>query len=109
SLAVLHRHGGGQVGDQDVFANVVGGVKVMETGADLALLLAIVSSFRNRVLDRHLVVFGEVGLTGEIRPVPQGQERIAEAAKHGFKKAILPFSNKQRQTIKGIEVVQVTT
>lgn len=108
-LAVLHRHGGVQVGDQDVFANVVGGVKVMETGADLALLLAIVSSFRNRVLDRHLVVFGEVGLTGEIRPVPQGQERIAEAAKHGFKKAIVPFGNKPRQTIKGIEVVPVTT
>lgn len=108
-LAVLHRHGGVQVGDQDVFANVVGGVKVMETGADLALLLAIVASFRNRILDRHLVVFGEVGLTGEIRPVPQGQERIAEAAKHGFKKAIVPLGNKPREPIKGMEVIAVST
>lgn len=108
-LAVLHRHGGVQVGDQDVFANVVGGVKVMETGADLALLLAVVASFRNRVLDRHLVVFGEVGLTGEIRPVPQGQERIAEAAKHGFKKAIVPLGNKPREPIPGMEVVAVST
>lgn len=108
-LAVLHRHGGVQVGDQDVFANVVGGVKVMETGADLALLLAVVASFRDRVLDRHLVVFGEVGLTGEIRPVPQGQERIAEAAKHGFKKAIVPLGNKPREAIKGMEVIAVST
>lgn len=108
-LAVLHRHGGVQVGDQDVFANVVGGVKVMETGADLALLLAVVSSFRNRVLGRQLVVFGEVGLTGEIRPVPQGQERIAEAAKHGFTKAIVPKGNKPRKPIPGMEVVAVST
>ena len=79
-LAVLHRHAGLQVGDQDVFVNVVGGVKVVETSADLALLLAIVSSFRDRVLPRDLVVFGEVGLAGEIRPVPSGQERIQEAA-----------------------------
>src|SRR5699024_9316238 len=108
-LAVLHRHGGVQVGDHDVFANVVGGVKVMETGADLALLFAIVSCIRNRVLGRRLVVFGEVGLAGEIRPVSQGQERIAEAAMHGFKKAIVPMGNKPRQIIKDIEVVPVTT
>src|SRR5690606_6093930 len=92
-LAVLHRHGGVQVGDQDVFANVVGGVKVTETGADLALLLAIVSSFRDRPLPRDMVVFGEVGLSGEIRPVLQGQERLQEVAKHGFRKAIVPRSN----------------
>lgn len=108
-LAVLHRHGGVQVGDQDVFANVVGGVKVTETGADLALLLAIVSSFRDRPLPRDLVVFGEVGLSGEIRPVLQGQERLQEVAKHGFRKAIVPRSNAPRQPIPGMEVVAVAT
>lgn len=108
-LAVLHRHGGIQVGDQDVFANVVGGVKVMETGADLALLLAIVSSFRDRALPRDLVVFGEVGLSGEIRPVQQGQERLQEAAKHGFRKAVVGKANRPREAIKGMEVVAVTT
>lgn len=104
-LAVLHRHGGLQLGDQDVFANVVGGVKVVETGADLALLLALVSSFRNRILPRDLVVFGEVGLSGEIRPVQHGQERLQEAAKHGFKRAIIPVGNKPRKALGGIEVV----
>ena len=106
-LAVLHRHGGLQVGDQDVFANVVGGVKVNETSADLALLLAIVSSFRNRILSPELVVFGEVGLSGEIRPVPSGQERLYEAAKHGFKKAIVPFSNRPKSKLEGMEVIAV--
>ena len=108
-LAVLHRHGGLQVGDQDVFVNVVGGVKVLETSADLALLLAIVSSFRDRPLDRGLVVFGEVGLAGEIRPVPSGQERLQEAAKHGFKKAIVPKTNQPRSAISGMEVIGVRT
>ena len=75
--------------DQDVFVNVVGGVKVTETSADLALLLAMVSSLRDRPLPQDLVVFGEVGLAGEIRPVPSGQERISEAAKHGFRRAIV--------------------
>jgi len=106
-LAVLHRHAGLQIGDQDVFANVVGGVKVNETSADLALLLAIVSSFRNRVLSPELVVFGEVGLSGEIRPVPSGQERLYEAAKHGFKKAIVPFSNRPKKALEGMEVIAV--
>lgn len=104
-LAVLHRHGGLQLGDQDVFANVVGGVKVVETGADLALLLALVSSFRNRVLSRDLFVFGEVGLSGEIRPVQHGQERLQEAAKHGFKRAIIPIGNKPRKAIAGLEII----
>ena len=103
-LAVLHRHGGLQVGDQDVFANVVGGVKVLETSADLALLLAIVSSFRDRQLPRDMVIFGEVGLSGEIRPVPSGQERLAEAAKHGFKRAIVPRGNAPREAIAGMTV-----
>jgi DNA repair protein RadA/Sms len=107
-LAVLHRHGGLQVGDQDVFVNVVGGVKVLETSADLALLLAIVSSFRNRPLPQDLVVFGEVGLSGEIRPVPSGQERLYEAAKHGFKRAIMPKANVPKGGIKGVEVIGVS-
>ena len=106
-LAVLHRHGGIQVGDQDVFANVVGGVRVMETSADLALLLAVVSSLRNRPLPRDWVVFGEVGLSGEIRPVASGQERLAEAAKHGFKLAIVPKGNAPKKAIKGLEVIPV--
>jgi len=107
-LAVLHRHGGLYMADQDVFVNVVGGVKVSETSADLALLLAIVSSFRDRPLPRDLVVFGEVGLAGEIRPVPGGQERLQEAAKHGFTRAIVPKANAPKKPIKGIEVVAVT-
>ena len=106
-LAVLHRHGGLQMSDQDVFVNVVGGVKVTETGADLALLLALISSFRNRPLPQDLVVFGEVGLAGEIRPVPSGQERISEAAKHGFKRAIVPFANKPKSAVKNMDVFTV--
>jgi DNA repair protein RadA/Sms len=106
-LAVLHRHGGIHVGDQDVFVNVVGGVKVSETAADLALLLAVVSSFRDKVLPKELIVFGEVGLSGEIRPVPSGQERLHEAAKHGFTKAIVPQSNMPKEKIKGMEVIGV--
>ncbi|MGN0920534.1 MAG: DNA repair protein RadA [Cellvibrio sp.] len=106
-LAILHRHGGVMVGDQDVFVNVVGGVKVMETSADLAVLLSIVSSFRDRPLPQDLIVFGEVGLSGEIRPVPSGQERLREAAKHGFKRAIVPIANAPRDKTLGIEVVAV--
>jgi DNA repair protein RadA/Sms len=108
-LAVLHRHGGLQVGDQDVFVNVVGGVKVLETSADLALLCAIVSSFRDRPLPQDLVVFGEVGLAGEIRPVPSGQERLQEAAKHGFRRAIVPRANRPKSAPAGMEVVGVNT
>ena len=106
-LAVLHRHGNLQMSDQDVFVNVVGGVKVTETGADLALLLALISSFRNRPLPQDLVVFGEVGLAGEIRPVTSGQERISEAAKHGFRRAIVPFANKPKQNIEQMQVFTV--
>ena len=107
-LAVLHRHGGIQVGDQDVFANVVGGVRVMETSADLALLLAVVSSLRDRPLPQDWVVFGEVGLSGEIRPVASGQERLAEAAKHGFRRAIVPKGNAPKKPIPNLEVVPVS-
>nr|WP_284041509.1 DNA repair protein RadA [Halomonas olivaria] len=106
-LAVLNRHGGLFTGDQDVFLNVVGGVKVLETSADLAVLLAVVSSLQNRALPKELVVFGEVGLSGEIRPVPSGQERIAEAAKHGFLRAIVPRANAPKQSPRGMEVIPV--
>lgn len=106
-LAVLNRHGGLFTGDQDVFLNVVGGVKVLETSADLAVLLAVVSSLQNRALPRELVVFGEVGLSGEIRPVPSGQERIAEAAKHGFTRAIVPRANAPKTSPRGMEVTPV--
>ena len=106
-LAVLHRHGGLMVGDQDVFVNVVGGVKALETSADLALILAVISSFRDRPLPRDLVVFGEVGLSGEIRPVPNGQERLREAVKHGFKRAVVPAGNAPKKAISGMEVIAV--
>ncbi|MDO6506670.1 DNA repair protein RadA [Colwellia sp. 4_MG-2023] len=106
-LAILHRHGGLQLNDQDVFVNVVGGIKVTETSIDLALILALVSSFKDNALPQDLVIFGEVGLSGEIRPVPSGQERINEAAKHGFKRAIVPFNNMPKQAIKGMEVIGV--
>ncbi|WP_220718865.1 DNA repair protein RadA [Agarivorans litoreus] len=107
-LAVMHRHAGVQMSDQDVFTNVVGGVRVAETGADLALLVAMVSSFRNQILPQELVVFGEVGLSGEIRPVSNGQERLNEAAKHGFKRAIVPLGNRPKQAIAGLEVIAVS-
>lgn len=106
-LAVMHRHAGLQMADQDVFVNVVGGVKVNETSADLPTLLALVSSFRDKPLPNDLVVFGEVGLAGEIRPVPSGQERLKEAAKHGFTRAIVPLANKPKEQIPGMEVIAV--
>lgn len=106
-LAVLHRHGGIATYDQDVFINIVGGVKVSETAIDLALLFAILSSMRNKALDKELVVFGEVGLAGEIRPVQSGQERLKAAAKHGFKRAIIPKANAPKKPIPGIEVIAV--
>ncbi len=106
-LAVLHRHGDVSTLGQDVFVNVVGGVKVLETGTDLAVLLAVTSSLRGRALDDKLVVFGEVGLSGEIRPVPNGQERLREAAKHGFTRAIVPRGNAPRQPVEGLEVIAV--
>jgi DNA repair protein RadA/Sms len=104
-LAVLHRHAGLVCFDQDVFVNAVGGVKIAEPAADLAVLLAIVSSLRDRPLPGKLVVFGEVGLAGEIRPAPRGQERLKEAAKLGFEVAFVPKANAPRQPIAGIRVV----
>ena len=107
-LAVLHRHGGLQVGDQDVFVNAVGGIRVAETSSDLAMLLAVVSSFRNKALPLDMICFGEVGLSGEIRPVPNGQERIREAAKHGFKRAVVPKQNLPKKPIPGMQVIGVS-
>lgn len=106
-LAVLHRHAGIGCFDQDVFVNAVGGVKIAEPAADLAVLLAIVSSLRNKPLPEKLVVFGEVGLAGEVRPVQRGQERLKEAAKLGFTKAIVPKANRPKQAIEGMEIVAV--
>jgi DNA repair protein RadA/Sms len=107
-LAVMHRHGGIQMSDQDVFINVVGGVKVEETSADLALIAAMVSSFRDNPLPKDLIIFGEVGLSGEIRPVPSGQERLQEAAKHGFRQAIIPKANMPKHEITGMKIMPVT-
>jgi DNA repair protein RadA/Sms len=106
-LAVLHRHAGIPCFDQDVFVNAVGGVKITEPGADLAVLLAIVSSLKNKPLPEKMVVFGEVGLAGEVRPVQRGQERLKEAAKLGFTQAIIPKANKPKQVLSGIEVIGV--
>lgn len=107
-LAVLHRHGGIGVFDQDVFVNVVGGIRLQETSADLPVLLAVLSSLRDRPLAEKTVAFGEVGLSGEIRPVPNGEERLKEAATHGFKRAIVPAANAPRkQSFKGMEVIAV--
>ena len=106
-LAVLHRHCGIAMFDQDVYVNVVGGVRITETAADLPVLLAALSSFRDRNIPRELVAFGEVGLAGEIRPVPNGQERLREAAKHGFRRAIVPKANQPKQAIEGLEVISV--
>ncbi len=106
-LAVLHRHGNIATYGQDVFVNVVGGVRVMETSADLAVLLAVISSLKSKPLPIDMVVFGEVGLAGEIRPVPSGQERLREAAKHGFKQAIVPMANMPKEKIPGLEVYGV--
>ncbi len=106
-LAVLNRHAGVACHDQDVFINAVGGVKIAEPAVDLAILVAIISSFKNRALNNKMVVFGEVGLAGEIRPVLRGQDRLREAAKLGFTKAIIPKANAPKQTIKDIEVIVV--
>jgi DNA repair protein RadA/Sms len=107
-LAVLHRHAGVITYDQDVFINVVGGVRLLETSADLPILLAVLSSLRNKPLPYNWIAFGEVGLSGEIRPVPNGQERLRDAAKHGFKCAIVPKANVNKQAIEGMTVFSVS-
>jgi len=106
-LAVLHRHAGVATYDQDVFVNVVGGVRITETAADLAILVATLSSLRNRPLGKDLVAFGEVGLAGEVRPVQRGQERIREAAKLGFKRVLIPVANMPKKSSDEIELLPV--
>ena len=106
-LAVLHRHAGIVCFDQDVFVNAVGGVKISEPAADLAVILSITSSLKNKPLPAKLIVFGEVGLAGEVRPAPRGQERLKEAAKLGFTRAIIPEANRPKQAIAGMEVIAV--
>lgn len=110
-LAVLHRHGGVSLAAQDVFVNLVGGVRISETGADLALLLATLSSFRDKPLPHGLIAFGEVGLSGEVRPVANGQERLQEAAKQGFQAALLPSANmpKGKRSLSGMKLYGVSS
>lgn len=107
-LAVLNRHGGVQCYDNDIFINVVGGVKITETGSDLAVLLAIVSSLKDIAIPPHIICFGEVGLSGEIRPVPNGQERLQESQKHGMSIAIVPKANAPKQ-VKNMEIFPLST
>ena len=106
-LAILHRHSGISIHSMDVFLNVVGGLQIIETAADLPIIFAILSSLRNRPLPHDLIVFGELGLAGEIRPVPGGQERLKEAAKHGFKTAVVPHGNAVKKEIDGMKVLPV--
>jgi DNA repair protein RadA/Sms len=106
-LAVLHRHAGLAFFDQDVFVNAVGGVRITEPAADLAIVLAMVSSLKNRPLPKGLVAFGEIGLSGEVRPAPRGQERLREAAKLGFSVAIIPASNQPKQPVEGLTIIAV--
>jgi DNA repair protein RadA/Sms len=106
-LAVLHRHGGVSTAGQDVFVNVVGGVRIGETAADLPAVVAVLSSLRGRAVPHDLVCFGELGLTGEVRPVPFGDERLREAAKQGFRRALVPAANAPRRAVAGLEVLAV--
>ncbi|MGE5154164.1 MAG: DNA repair protein RadA [Bdellovibrio bacteriovorus] len=108
-LAVLHRHGGVGLFNQDVFVNVVGGVRINETAADLAVVLAVLSSYRDRPLPLDLAVFGEVGLSGEVRPVPNGPDRLREAVKHGIRRAIVPAGNSPKEGVPGLEILAVKT
>ena len=106
-LAVLHRHAGIATWEQDVFVNAVGGVRIAEPAADLAVSLAIVSSLSDRPIPAMVAVFGEIGLAGEVRPAPRGQDRLKEAAKLGFEKAIVPKANLPKGAIAGLEVLAV--
>ena len=103
-LAVLHRHAGVACADQDVFVNAVGGVRISEPAADLAVMLSITSSLRGKALPKGFIAFGEVGLAGEVRPAPRGQERLKEAAKLGFTVAVVPKANAPKKPIEGLEI-----
>jgi DNA repair protein RadA/Sms len=106
-LGVVHRHGGVFMYDQDVYLNAVGGVRITETAADVAVLLAVLSSYRDRPLPAGLAVFGEIGLSGELRPVTNGVDRLREAARQGFRQVCLPQENAPKQGTQGLEVVAV--
>jgi DNA repair protein RadA/Sms len=108
-LAILHRHGGLAMNNRDVFVNLVGGLRLTETAGDLAVLSAVFSSYRDRPIQRDCVVFGELGLTGEVRPVQNGEERLKEAAKHGFKRAIVPYKNVPKSGVKEMKIVPTKT
>lgn len=108
-LAVLSRHAGIFTANDEIYANVVGGIKVTETSSDLAILIGVVSSLKDRVIPHDIVFFGEIGLNGEIRPVANGYARLNEAAKHGFKKAVIPKANAPKELIKGLTVNAVST
>ncbi|MEE4217356.1 MAG: DNA repair protein RadA [Xanthomonadales bacterium] len=107
-LAVLHRHGGISLSDYDVFINIVGGMRVSETAADLPMLLALYSSFRDKPINSKMISFGEVGLSGEIRPVPDGEQRLREAAGHGYTQALIPVANAPRKTLDGLKIVPLS-
>lgn len=108
-LAVLSRHGGIVLANDEIYANVVGGIKVSETSSDLAIIVGIVSSFRDKVIPHDAFFFGEIGLGGEIRPVANGQARLNDAAKHGFKGAVIPKANAPKKRIEGLQIYPVAT
>lgn len=108
-LAVLARHGGIFTAQDEIYANVVGGIKITETSSDLAIVISVVSSLRNKIIPHDVFFFGEIGLSGEIRPVANGHARLSDAAKHGFKKAIIPKANKPKTAIKGLDIIAVST
>ena len=108
-LAVLTRHGGIATGNDEIYANVVGGIRVTETSSDLAIIVGIVSSFRDKIIPHDAFFFGEIGLSGEIRPVANGQARLNDAAKHGFKRAVIPKSNAPKKQIDGLQIFPVAT
>jgi DNA repair protein RadA/Sms len=106
-LAVLARHGGMFTGNDEIYANVVGGIRITETSSDLAIVIGIVSSLKNKVIPRDVIFMGEIGLSGEIRPVANGQLRLSDAAKHGFKKAVIPKANIPKKPIDGLKIYPV--
>jgi DNA repair protein RadA/Sms len=108
-LAVLYRHGGIFTAQDEIYANVVGGIKVTETSSDLAIVVGVVSSLKDKIIPHDVFFFGEIGLSGEIRPVANGHARLNDAAKHGFKKAVIPKANVSKTPIKGLEIQGVTT
>ena len=108
-LALLYRHGGTSLHGDDVFVNVVGGMRIAETASDLAVVMAVLSSYKNKPLPEKTVIFGELGLGGELRPVANGQERLKEAVRHGLTRALIPKANAPRKAIKGIEVVKLNS